>query len=226
VWPSLADFREDVGVEQPGGHRATSRTRIRDRGGSMLLDRCGDVCSASTRTFPLRSPARRRKSSAPMITTSSRPWTVTCCGPSSFARRTTSLNLALASCSCHCAGRPRRGLRFRPAADEVFARLVMLTRLPHAVRSTEYVTPTANSGPTGLSFDDEGHLWFTEQVRSHWRSLVYGGRRERHRTHDPGGRVHGVPASDCEQQPARNNCGHLRQSHVVHRGEHESRWPN
>ena len=28
---------------------------------------------------------------------------------------------------------------------------------------TEYVTPTANSGPTGLSFDDEGNVWFTEQ---------------------------------------------------------------
>jgi virginiamycin B lyase len=28
---------------------------------------------------------------------------------------------------------------------------------------TEFLTPSANSGPTGLSFDSDGNLWFTEQ---------------------------------------------------------------
>jgi len=34
--PYLGD---DVRVEQPAGHNATSRTRIRDRDGSMFVDR-------------------------------------------------------------------------------------------------------------------------------------------------------------------------------------------
>ena len=53
-WPSLANLREDVGVEQPVGHRSTSRTGIRTRGGSMLVDRCGDIRIASTRAVPQR----------------------------------------------------------------------------------------------------------------------------------------------------------------------------
>src|SRR5262249_34616308 len=65
MWPPPAELREDVGVEQPGGHRSTSRAGIRNRSGSMLVDRCGDVRIASTRASPLRSPASRRKSSAP-----------------------------------------------------------------------------------------------------------------------------------------------------------------
>src|SRR5262249_52878933 len=42
-------------------------------------------------------------------TTSSRPCTVTSCGPSLFARRTSSLKRALASCSSQRPGRDRRG---------------------------------------------------------------------------------------------------------------------
>src|SRR5581483_11433600 len=64
---------QDVRVEQPARHRSTSRTRMRDREGSMLVDGCGECFIASTSACPVRSPASRRKSSAPITTTSSRP---------------------------------------------------------------------------------------------------------------------------------------------------------
>jgi PEGA domain len=144
--PAFADLREDVGVEQSGGHRSTSRTGIRFRDASMPADRCGEICIASTKAFPLRSPARRRKSSAPTTTTSSRPWTVTCCGPSSFARRTTSLNLALASCNCHWPGRARRDFDRRPAGGEVLSGLVMLTRSAQAPRRLDWTGLKAAPG--------------------------------------------------------------------------------
>ncbi len=60
---------------------------------------CGEACSTSTSAWPVRAPCRRWKSSAAITTTSSRPWTVTCCGPSLWTRRTSSLKRALASCS-------------------------------------------------------------------------------------------------------------------------------
>ena len=81
-WLGAAQFREDVGVEQPAGHKETSRTGISVRPGSMLISRCGEACIAAIKASPVRSPLRRRNSLAEMITTSSRPCTVTCCGPS------------------------------------------------------------------------------------------------------------------------------------------------
>src|SRR5450830_812855 len=59
---------------------------------------------ASIRWLPVSFPLRRRKSAAVMTTTSSRPCTVTCCGPSLCTRRTNSLKRAFASCSIQWPG--------------------------------------------------------------------------------------------------------------------------
>src|SRR5579883_453886 len=64
---------ENVGVEQPTRHRLTSRTGIRARLGSMSMSRWGDAWTAATSASPVRSPLRRRNSSAASTTTSSRP---------------------------------------------------------------------------------------------------------------------------------------------------------
>src|SRR5262249_45743268 len=94
-----AQFRDDVGVEQPTVHNTTSRTGNGPRAGSISMSRYGDACSASIKAWPVVSPFRRRNSSADTMKASSRPCTVTSCGPSVFARRTTSEKRALASCS-------------------------------------------------------------------------------------------------------------------------------
>jgi DNA replication protein DnaC len=65
--PHPPKLRHDVRVEQPGGHRSTSRTGTGCLAGSMLVARCGDIRIASTRARPFRSLASRRKSSAPTI---------------------------------------------------------------------------------------------------------------------------------------------------------------
>src|SRR5208337_3415637 len=124
---------ENIRIEQPTRHRSTPRTGVRARFGSMSMSRKGEACIAAMSAPPLRSPLRRRNSSAEMMTTSSRPWTVTCCGPSLRTRRTSSLKRALASCRSQWPGsRPRAR---RPAlaisAKGVFLILVMLTRLSH-----------------------------------------------------------------------------------------------
>src|SRR5438034_3202008 len=99
LWPRAPNFRQDVGIEQPSRHGVTSRTGTGSglRLASMSMSRCGDACTASISAFPVMLPLRRRKSSAAMTTTSSRPCTVTCCGPSLRTLRTSSLNLAFAS---------------------------------------------------------------------------------------------------------------------------------
>src|SRR5271165_4185737 len=73
---------------------------------------------------PLRSPLRRRYSSAETTTTSSRPCTVTCCGPSLRTRRTSSLKRALASCS-------RQLPEGRGGVGGVLKILVILTSTSH-----------------------------------------------------------------------------------------------
>src|SRR5258705_170374 len=100
-WLGAVQFREYIGIEQPNHHNETSRTGISARFGAMSISRCGEACMAAIRASPVRSPLRRRNSSADMTTTSSRPCTVTRCGPSLRTRRTNSLNRALASCNIH-----------------------------------------------------------------------------------------------------------------------------
>src|SRR5208283_1508237 len=73
-----AQLRENIRVEQPTRHRSTPRTGIRPRFGSMSMSREGGACIAAMSASPLRSPLRRRNSSAETTTTSSRPCTVTC----------------------------------------------------------------------------------------------------------------------------------------------------
>ena len=119
-------------IEQPPRHNATPRTGIAARRGSMSTSRCGDACIAPIRASPLGSPLRRRNSSAAMTTTSSRPCTVTCGGPSLRARRTSSLKRALASCrsqwpGCRRSRIRRRSLGCRAGFD--FIILVMLIRI-------------------------------------------------------------------------------------------------
>ncbi len=81
----------------PGHGRSTPRTGMRRRGGAISILRDGDARMASMRAAPVTSPFRRRNSSSATMTTPARPFTVTCCGPSLRARRTTSLRRALAS---------------------------------------------------------------------------------------------------------------------------------
>jgi hypothetical protein len=82
---------------------------------------------ASISARPVPSPLSRRNSSAAMTTTSSRPCTVTCWGPSLRTRRTNSLNRALASCSSQW---PGRDFAVRGLGDlRVRGILVILTRL-------------------------------------------------------------------------------------------------
>ena len=65
---------------------------------TAALGRGWDACIAAISACPVTWPLRRRNSSAAMTTTSSRPCTVTCCGPSLRTLRTDSLKRALASC--------------------------------------------------------------------------------------------------------------------------------
>jgi hypothetical protein len=65
------------------------------RAGSMSTSRCGEACIATMSASPVRSPLSRRNSSTEITTTSSRPWTVTRCGPSLRTRRTNSLKASL-----------------------------------------------------------------------------------------------------------------------------------
>src|SRR5271170_46320 len=127
-----AQLRKDIRVEKPTRHKTTWRTGMGARFGSMSISRCGDACIAAISASPVRSPLRRRNSSAEITTTSSRPCTVTCCGPSLRTRRTNSLNRALASCNSQrpdCRSRIRRGFGGL-VGDDDFTILVMLTRLP------------------------------------------------------------------------------------------------
>src|SRR5450631_818083 len=113
-----------------------SRTGRRARFGAMSIFRCGDDCIASISADPVALPLRRRNSSAAITTTSSRPCTVTCCGPSLRTFRTSSLKRALASCKSQY---PDRGLGPRVfgifgAAGFDFTILVMLTRIHQTSR--------------------------------------------------------------------------------------------
>ena len=98
---------------------------MRARFGAISMARCGEARNASTSARPVRLPLNRRNSSADTITTSSLPRTETCCGPALCASRTTSLNLAFASCS-----RQRPGsCAARRLVFDVGGELVMLTSL-------------------------------------------------------------------------------------------------
>ena len=68
-----AQFGEDVGVEKPSCHKETFRTGNGVRDGAISRSRCGDARIAAIRASPVRSPFRRRNSSAEITTTSSRP---------------------------------------------------------------------------------------------------------------------------------------------------------
>ena len=89
---------------------------------------------AAISASPVRSPLRRPNSSAEITTTSSRPCTVTRCGPSLRTRRTSSLKRAFASCNSHWpVFGPAFGLRTRrrgfvDLAGDDFTILVILTR--------------------------------------------------------------------------------------------------
>ena len=137
--PQPTQLAQHIRVEQPARHSSTSRTGAEARRGAISISRSGEACSASISAAPVRSPFKRRNSSAATTTTSSRPRTVTSCGPSLRARRTSSLKRALASCRSQAPG--RRGGR-----DGLFE-LVMLTRLVDAsatrkTRSARACAPT------------------------------------------------------------------------------------
>lgn len=83
---------------------------------SISKSHAGELASASTRSRPDTGFLRRSHSSASTTTTASLPWTVTRCGPCSRARRASSLNRALASCSRQ---RPGPGGRREDLRDEL-----------------------------------------------------------------------------------------------------------
>src|ERR1700722_5063749 len=128
---------QDVRVEQPSHHSDTSRTGIIPRLGAISMSRWGDACMASMRAWPVALPLRRRNSSAAMTTTSSRPCTVTCCGPSLRTFRTSSLKRALASCKSQYPERPLGGRTLLPFEVDSFDLdiLVILTRITQKTRS-------------------------------------------------------------------------------------------
>src|SRR6202790_4489212 len=125
-----AQLGENVGVEQPAGQNRTSRTGMAVRFGSRSISRYGEACMAAIKDSPVRSPLRRRNSAAEITTTSSRPCTVTRCGPSLRTRRTSSLKRAFASCNSHRPDFSRARRRdFAGFAGADFMILVMLTSL-------------------------------------------------------------------------------------------------
>ena len=118
------------------------------------MSRWGEACKASTSALPVCAPCKRRKSSAAITTTSSRPCTVTCCGPSLRTRRTSSLKRALASCSNQCPG----GGAGRLAGGLVGSvNLVILTRLSSSGRPIKQKVRLRQSAETSvfISFRSE-----------------------------------------------------------------------
>ena len=111
-------LRQSVGIEQPTRHKLTSRTGSASRLGARSSSRAGEACIAATSAAPVNSPFSRRNSSAEITTTSARPCTIICCGPSLLTCRTNLLNRALASCSNQYPGRsePRERLEGGGAA--------------------------------------------------------------------------------------------------------------
>src|ERR1700686_3042002 len=93
----LAEFRHDVGIEEPTPHRLTSRTGDAMVVRSKFTSASGDVANAATISRPEIGRRMRSNSSARTTTTASRPCSVTRCGPRCWAWRTTSLRRALAS---------------------------------------------------------------------------------------------------------------------------------
>ena len=69
--PRSAQLGEDVRIEEPAGHRVTSRTGMTLPGGSRSTSPSGAACIAATRAEPSRSPWSRWNSSAEITTTSS-----------------------------------------------------------------------------------------------------------------------------------------------------------
>jgi len=45
--PGTAEFREDIGIEKPTGHKDILRTGIGVRFGAISISRSGDACSAA-----------------------------------------------------------------------------------------------------------------------------------------------------------------------------------
>lgn len=99
IGPGLAQFRRDVGVEQPSAQKSTSRTGLRTESPPNSRLANGDRDRRSCRVVADLRVRRRSNSSAATTTTALRPRTVTRCGWPAAARRTTSLNRAFASAS-------------------------------------------------------------------------------------------------------------------------------
>src|SRR3984893_13434241 len=143
---------QDVRVEQPSHHNDTSRTGMAPRPGAISMSRWGDACMASTSAWPVALPLRRRNSSAAMTTTSSRPCTVTCCGPSLRTLRTSSLKRALAFCKSEYPERPLGGRTLLPFEVDSFDLdiLVILTRITQKTRSFKEMTCWPSTVHRGL----------------------------------------------------------------------------
>jgi hypothetical protein len=130
--PGTAQIREDVGVEQPACQNKTSRTGIGMRSDSISTSRCGEASITAITASPVRLLLRRQNSSAEITTTSSRPRTVTCCGPSLRTRLTNSLKRAFASCSSQWPDFEWRERRRGLDGDDfvVLVMLISITQIP------------------------------------------------------------------------------------------------
>ena len=123
--PGLAQFRNDVGVEQPTAQKSTSRTGLRTESPPNSRLASGDRDRRSCRVVAALRVRRRSNSSAATTTTAFRPRTVTRCGWPAVASRTTSLNRALASASFQ----PDRGGSGGPVRGRSGSRLPIVTIL-------------------------------------------------------------------------------------------------
>src|SRR5439155_26826357 len=94
-------LRNAVGIEEESAHSSMSRPLSLSRSKSRSTPTSGDSRKNWTMLFGWRDLTTSRSyCSSEIMTTPSLPCRVIRCGPSDRANRNTSLNLALAVCSC------------------------------------------------------------------------------------------------------------------------------
>ena len=159
VGPGLAQFRHDVGVEQPSAQKSTSRTGLRTESPPNSRLASGDRDRRSCRVVAALRVRRRSNSSAATTTTAFRPRTVTRCGWPAAASRTTSLNRAFASASFQSS----RAGSVRAVRGRSGSRLLLVTTLVKNRRDGEGLQVQAHGAMRPRS-GDRGIALAVEQV--------------------------------------------------------------
>lgn len=160
IWPGLAQFRHDVGVEQPSAQMSTSRTGLRTESPPNSRLASGDFDRRSCRVVAAFRVRRRSNSSAATTTTAFRPRTVTRCGWPAVASRTTSLNRALASASFQ----PDRGGSVCSVPLRSGSRLSIVTTLVKNRRHVERLQAMASKRPRSNQIRSRKPHWLANKV--------------------------------------------------------------